>query len=86
MKMRRRSDGSIGLAYLYQGPFNPLPDWLDVYEKAGKLRKASETKPMEVRVITGRWWVVNVNDWIIGHGDDLWLIGDEDVGHTHDEA
>ena len=82
MKMRRRSDGSIGDAYLYQGLFKPLPHWLS---DSSKVRKHTAEKPMEVQIITGRWWAVHANDWIIKHGDDLWLIDDSDVNQTHEE-
>ena len=86
MKLRRRSDGAIATGFMFQSMFRPLPDWLDRYVELGKLRKPTVEAPMMVRIITGAWWPVHANDWIVAHGDDLYLIEDPDLGNTHEEV
>jgi hypothetical protein len=52
----------------------------------GKVKPASVYGPMTVQIITGKFWPVYANDWVIAHGQDLYLIEDCDVGQTHDEV
>lgn len=82
-KLRRRRDGAICNAYHYKSHNEPLPHWL---HGNAKVRPGTIESPPEVQVITGRWWAVNPDDWIIVHGSDVWLIENIDLGHTHDEV
>ncbi|TKW65213.1 MAG: hypothetical protein DI616_15915 [Paracoccus denitrificans] len=82
MKFRRRSDGAVAEAYMYtQG--KPLPHWL--HDRAD-VRLPDIEKPMQVRIITGQWWVVGPNEWIVNHKDGLYLIEDADIEQSHDEV
>lgn len=81
--MRRRSDGEVADAFMFQSLFKPVPSWLHGRED---VRLPTVEKPMMVQIITGKWWPVNANDWIIDHKEGLYLIEDCDIGHTHDEV
>ena len=85
-KLRRRSDGSVAFGFLVKSQSERLPAWLDKSIKLGRVKQGTLEAPTEVQVITGRWWAVNPDDWIIIHGNDVWLIEDIDLGHTHDEV
>lgn len=86
MRLRRKSDGSVAQAFLYKSAFHGLPDWLQPYVDAGQVKPASVDGPMTAQIITGKFWPVFANDWIIAHPEGLYLIEDCDVGQTHDEV
>ena len=84
MKLTRRSDQSVGIGFLYKGPLQDIPSWLQRFVELGKVKPVTATSPMEVQAITGRFWPVFPNDWIIAHGNDLYRIADEDIGHSQE--
>lgn len=86
MRLRRKSDGAVADAFMYKSPFQPLPNWIQLFVLEGKIRPATEQGPMTVQIITGQYWPVYANDWIIAHSEGLYLIEDCDVGQTHDEV
>lgn len=81
--MRRRSDGAVADAFMYQSLFKPIPSWLHGRED---VHLPTIDKPMVVKLITGKWWPVSSNEWIIDHEEGLYLIEDCDVCQTHEEV
>ena len=67
------------------GAFDPLPSWFPVLERAGKLRYEGENLDVEVRVITGQWWRVNVGDWVVVQRNfGCYVIEDQDFRRMFD--
>ena len=80
VKYTKRGSPHEYIAARLPGAFDPLPSWFPVLERAGKLRYEGENMDVEVRVITGQWWHVNVGDWVVVQRSGLGLPGQRNFG------
>lgn len=87
IKYTKRGSPHEYIAARLPGVFDPLPSWFPVLERAGKLRYGGENMDVEVRVITGQWWRVNVGDWVVVQRNfGCFVIEDQDFRRMFDEA
>lgn len=87
VKYTKRGSPHEYIAARLPGAFDPLPSWFPVLERAGKLRYEGENMDVEVRVITGQWWRVNVGDWVVVQRNfGCFVIEDQDFRRMFDEA
>ena len=78
--MRNKRTGEWMTGFQYKGVFGVIPPWFSAVVEAGKARLPTEGNPFEVKVITGRWWPVYANDWIVCTGKcDVYHIDDTDI-------
>jgi hypothetical protein len=71
--------------FQYKGPFGTIPPWFQEIVKVGKARLPTADSPFEVKVITGRWWPVYANDWVICTAEcDVYHVDDTDVRNLFD--
>lgn len=87
-KYAKRGSSHEYIAARLGGPLDPLPSWFPVLVRAGKLRVDAVSGDIEVRVITGRWWVVNTGDWVVlqREGANVYHIEHEDFVQLFEEA
>ena len=83
--LRRKKDGARHTGFMYKGPLQDLPMWMNPVVEAGLIKPVTATSPMEVKIITGKFWPVFANDWIIVSPTmDCYLIADEDLGNVYE--
>ncbi|QHJ82502.1 MAG: hypothetical protein [Bacteriophage sp.] len=72
--------GQVMTGFQYKGPLGPIPPWFQEIVKVGKAKLPTENSPFEVKIITGRWWPVYANDWVICTAScDVYHVDDTDV-------